>query len=489
MKKLIILFSLILTLFTSCSNDLLVETPQTFISSGSFYKTEADFDAALTGIYSDVRTSDGRSVGVADERSLRDLFSENSDVPESSESTLDIWKNNPTSNMWDLRYGWEIPYSIINNSNLILQGLETAEIPQSAKNEIEGEAKCLRAFAYFQLVQLFGDIPLRIKPAVTLSETSLPKSSQEDVYNLIISDLSFAESNLPILASDEGRVYKLVATALLAKVYLVTAGFPLEITANYGLAKTKAMEVIAAKPPLITDYAQVFHNSHYTSESIWEALVSPPNIGNNLHSLTAPTGNSTAILLPTDAFINSFPNGDRRKEWGIKDGYTNALGHQIVNRTYYNKFINEQFFEDELSPSTATNSLDYTMPIIRTAEMYLIAAEAENEMNGPSTVAYDYINAIRQRARIDKNDPTHVPDLSGLSKDEFRTAVLNERKWELFIEGQAWFDLKRTQTFNLVQQARGSELTVPIGAYNNTWLISDFEILNNDIEQNPAYGN
>lgn len=195
------------------------------------------------------------------------------------------------------------------------------------------------------------------------------------------------------------------------------------------------------------------------------------------------------MLLPTNDFINSFPNGDRRKEWGIKDGYTNALGHQIVNRTYYNKFINEQFFEDELSPSTAANSLDYTMPIIRTAEMYLIAAEAENEMSGPTAVAYDYINAIRQRARIDKNDPTHVPDLSGLSKDEFRAAVLNERKWELFIEGQAWFDLKRTQTFNLVQLARGSELAVPIGTYNNTWLISDFEILNNNIEQNPTYGN
>lgn len=482
MKKLIILFSLVLTLFTSCSDDLLVETPQTFISSGAFYKTEADFNAALVGIYSDVRS-------IAAERSLRDLFSENSDLPESAESTLGIWKNNPTSNMWDMRYGWGIPYSIINNSNLILRGLETAEIPQSAKNEIEGEAKCLRAYAYFQLVQFFGDIPLRISPAVTLSETSLPKSSQEEVYNLIISDLSFAESNLPALASVEGRVYKLVATALLAKVYLVTAGFPLEINANYGLAKTKAMEVIAAKPLQITDYAQVFHNNKYTSESIWEAFVSPPSIGNNLHTLTAPTGNSTAMLLPTNDFINSFPNGDRRKEWGIKDGYTNALGNQIVKRTYYNKFINEQFFEAELSPSTAAISLDYTMPIIRTAEMYLIAAEAENEMSGPTAVAYDYINAIRQRARIDKNDRTHVPNLSGLSKDVFRTAVLNERKWELFIEGQAWFDLKRTQTFNLVQLARGSQMAVPIGTYNNTWLISDFEILNNNIEQNPTYGN
>lgn len=480
MKNSIILFSLLLTLSTSCSTDLLEESPQTFISSGEFYKTEADFNAALTGIYSDIRS-------VAGERDLRDVFSENSDTPESAEDVGDIWKNNPSADMWSIRNGWRIPYSIVNNSNLILEELATAEIPESAKNKIEGEAKFLRAFAYFQLVQLFGDVPLRIETARSLSQTTLPKSSQEDVYNLIISDLSFAESNLPNVASDEGRVYKLVATALLAKVYLTTAGFPLNITANYGLAKTKALVVIAEKPLQITDYSLVFHNSNYTSESIWEVLVSPPNIGNSLHSMTAPTGNTTAKLLPTDDFINSFPNGDRRKEWGIKDGYTNELGNIIVSRTYYNKFINEQFFEDELTPSTANNSLNYTIPILRTAEMYLIAAEAENEINGP-TGAYGYINEIRERARIDKNNLTHVPDLSGLSKEEFRTAVLNERKWELFIEGNAWFDLKRTQTFNLVQSARGSKLVVPIGIYNNTWLISDYEISNNDIDQNPSYG-
>jgi hypothetical protein len=118
--------------------------------------------------------------------------------------------------------------------------------------------------------------------------------------------------------------------------------------------------------------------------------------------------------------------------------------------------------------------------------MYLIAAEAENEINGPAN-AYQYINKIRQRARIDKNDPSQVPDLKNLSTEDFRKAVLNERKWELHLEGSAWFDLKRTQTYSLVQAARGSSLSVPIGTYNNTWLIPDFEISNNNIEQNPSY--
>ena len=118
--------------------------------------------------------------------------------------------------------------------------------------------------------------------------------------------------------------------------------------------------------------------------------------------------------------------------------------------------------------------------------MYLIAAEAENEINGPAN-AYQYINKIRWRARINKADPTHVPDLAGLSKDQFRDAVLMERKWELHIEGSTWYDLKRTGTLSRIQTVRPTTLVNPIGAYNNTWYIPDIEIQNNNIPQNPSY--
>ena len=175
-----------------------------------------------------------------------------------------------------------------------------------------------------------------------------------------------------------------------------------------------------------------------------------------------------------------------RKEWGIRPNYVNAKGQVCIERTYYNKFINEEYLEQQM-PASNTLILTYQTQFLRLAEMYLIVAEAENEVNGPTDVAYQYINKIRERARVDANDATNVPDLQGLSKEEFREAVYLERKHELFEEGLAWFDLKRTQTFNKVQEARGEQLNVPIGAYNNTWLIPDFEILNNDIPQNPDY--
>jgi hypothetical protein len=481
MKNTILIFSLIALFITSGCEDLLVEEPKTFISSANFYKSEGDFEAALMGLYVNVRT-------ISTEKNLREVFADYNDRPESAEQTGDLWKNNPSSNFWPIRDGWGLPYAIINNTNMILDALNNIELPPATESRIEAEAKCLRAFSYFALVQLYGDIPLRKIPVRSLDETQMPKSPQSEVYDLIISDLTFAETNLPDNATDQGRVYKLVAKALLAKVYLTSAGFPLIKTGNFALAKTKALEVInSGKFELLDDYSKVFHNNVYTKESIWEALFSPPNVGNSSHSICAPTGNTTAILLPTSAFINSFPSGDNRKEWGIKNNYINAKGKTIVNRTYFNKFINEQFFEAELSPATANTTLGYTSPLIRLAEMYLIAAEAENEVNGPAN-AYQYINRIRQRARIDKNDLTHVPDLKNLSKEDFRKAVISERKWELHLEGSAWFDLKRTQTFSLVQTARGSSLSVPIGTYNNTWLIPDFEISNNSIEQNPSYG-
>ncbi|HZL09534.1 MAG TPA: RagB/SusD family nutrient uptake outer membrane protein [Prolixibacteraceae bacterium] len=484
MRKLYLCFStLTLISFTGCK-DLLVENPKTFISSTNFYKTAGDFDAALQGIYVNLRNI----VGTKEGKDVSEIFADYSDRPESAEQTGDFWKNNPSSNFWSIRYAWQYPYEIVNNANLILDALTSVNLTADVKSKIEAEAKLLRAYAYFNLVQYFGDIPLRITPCRSLAETQTPKSPQADVYALILSDLTFAEANLPESGSVVGRVNKYVAKALLARVYLTTAGFPTNNKANYALAKAKALEVInSPKYALKTDYADVFHQTTYTTESIWEALFSPPTIGNYLVTITAPTGNNTATLMPTADFINSFPVGDRRKELGIKDGYTNAKGNLWVKRTYYNKFVNPQFFEDELSPNVSGSSCGYTSPIIRLAEMYLIAAEAENEANGPAN-AYQYINIIRNRARINKADPTNVPDLADLSKEQFGAAVRMERKWELHLEGSAWFDMKRTQTFNKVQEARGASLVVPIGSYNNTWLIPDFEISNNNIDQNPSYG-
>ena len=354
----------------------------------------------------------------------------------------------------------------------------------ATKNALTAEARFLRGYAYYILVQFFGDIPLRKVPVENFSDVQLPRSSQTDVYNFILEDLIYAETNLPDVAQQQGRVYKLVATAMLARVYLTSAGNPLNITTNYALARDKALAVInSGKFILKDDYATVFHNTAYTTESIWERLFYPSTGGNGLQVSTSTATGYLPTLVPAIWFINSFSTGDQRKVWGIQQSYVDPTGKILA--TFFLKYVDTTFINTQVLPSGA-GLLNYSIPIIRLAEMYLIAAECENEINGPAN-AYQFINKIRWRARVDKSAPTNVPDLAGLTKTTFRDAVLMERKCELHLDGQTWFDLKRTNNIGRIQTLRGTDLLHPIGAYNQTWYIPDVEVQNNNIPQNTSY--
>lgn len=469
------LFLIVLVSSTASCSNWLEEEPPTFISPSSFYQTVEDFDGALKGLYpQDIHLK------------LSEVFADYNDRPEPYEQVIEIWANNPGYGFYSIRDAWSGPYSTIKNANMILQQIQNTKFAEDVKNRIIAEAKCMRAWSYFYLVQFFGDVPLRLDVVTNQSEIAIPRTSEKEVYNLIFEDLLFAEKHMPA-SSVMGRVNKQVVKAIMARVYLTSAGFPMYIKENYTKAKEKALEVINSNEyQLMPTYDKVFKTEQYTAETIWARLYQDSKSHSDMHFHTAPIGSQCALCLPTQAFIDSFDKGDMRREWGIRPNYVNAKGQVCIERTYYNKFINEEYLEQQM-PASNTLILTYQTQFLRLAEMYLIVAEAENEVNGPTDVAYQYINKIRERARVDANDATNVPDLQGLSKDEFREAVYLERKHELFEEGLAWFDLKRTQTFNKVQEARGEQLNVPIGAYNNTWLIPDFEILNNDIPQNPDY--
>lgn len=476
MKALIknILLAIPVFLSTSCS-DWLEEDPKTFISPSSFYKTVEDFDGALKGLYPQGQNLD-----------LTEVFADYNDKPESAEQVGDIWANNPGYGFYAFRGAWTNAYGTIKNANMVLEAIADKDFSADTKNRIIGEAKCLRAWAYFTLVQLYGDVPLRNKVVTSDADIAIDRTPQTDIYTFIFDDILDAEQKLPEEAQDMGRVNKLVVKALMARIYLTSAGFPMNMKGNYAKAKEKAVEVInSGTYALMPSFDKVFKTEHYTAETIWAQLFAEPTSLSGMHTSSAPIGSQTALYLPTDAFIAGFDKGDMRKEWGIRSEYVNAKGKKVIARSYYNKYINEEYLEQEL-PASNTSILTWQTQLIRLAEMYLIAAEAENEINGPAN-AYQYINTIRKRARVDQNDPTNVADLSRLSQEQFRQAVLLERQHELYEEGFAWYDMKRTQTFDKVQKARGDRMNVPIGAYNNTWLIPDTEILNNNIPQNPDY--
>jgi hypothetical protein len=473
------LFCSLLPLFQACTDDL-QESPKTFISPENFFSNPDSYESAVKGIYSSVAGYySGNSM------MMREMFSDINGTPSASfEQALPAYRNGSEPFFYNTRGEWANSYTLIKNANFIIAELPKGTLSDASKAALTAEARFLRAYAYFQLVQFYGDIPLRTAPIENYSNVQAPRHTQEEIYKLIFDDLLYAETNLPETAPQQGRVYKSVATAMLARVYLTSAGNPMKRTENYANAKLKALAVInSGKFSLVEDYAKVFQNTKYTSESIWEKLFVAGMGGNGLHGISSTAVGYVPILLPATWFTASFPVGDQRRIWGIQDNYKDPSG--TVLSPFFQKFVNNTYTQTAASPSVS-GLLDYTIPILRLAEMYLIVAEAENEVAGPEN-AYQYINTIRKRARVDKANASQVPDLKGLSKDQFRNAVLMERKWELYMEGNSWFDLKRTNTFNRIQELRGADLLHPIGTYNQTWYIPDVEITNNNIPQNPSY--
>lgn len=459
---------------------VLEQRPKTFVSPNVFYTSYASYDLTVQGIYRTIPSTLSSNSWLVRE-SFSDIIGPVSGLYEQG---LPTYQNNHQPFFYNVRDLWSTHYAIIKDANFILKEIEESEILSAdEKDRLAAEARFLRGYAYFQLVQLFGDVPLRTTPLESFEDVQIARSSQSDVYDLILEDLVFAETHLVENAPAVGRVYKLVATALLSKVYLTMAGYPMNQTQHYTDARDKALEVInSGKFHLQDSYDEVFHNTTYTSESIWEQTYQPGVGGNPRMQNSATAPGYVYILTPAPWFINSFAPGDQRKAWGIQENYVAPSG---TLDPFFTKFVNLDWLDEEVITSAA-GRLEYTMPILRLGEMYLIAAEAENEINGPAN-AYQYINEIRERARVNQADPSHVPDLAGLTQSEFREAVLMERKWELHLEGSTWYDLKRTHTLDRIQTIRGNELVRPIGEYNYTWYIPDNEITNNNIPQNPAY--
>lgn len=476
MKQYIVIgFMLPMMLFTSCDTSL-EEVPHTFVSEDAFFTSEESFDLVIISLYSHF----GGWAGFYGTHGfeLRECFSEYMGTPLDGE-VIQISNNVPSETLWGVRMNWANSYEMISNANLILSKIPEVELSNEAATRIEAETKMLRAFAYFQLVRFFGDVPLKTTTVSSIDETLSDRASQSEVYELIVSDLLFAEANLPSVYPEEGRAYSWAASALLARVYLTMAGNPLNLTENFAKARDKALEVINNGPfELMVDYAEAFHNHTYTKESIWSVTQLPTGEASNYlmwWSVGNP-GNEYGPINPN--FIASFTPGDRRREWGVKDEIVNSqTGEVYLNFPHFNKFVDQEIVDQGIT-GQGTRVSGFQVPIVRLAEMYLVAAEAENEISGPAN-ALQHINVIRNRAGI--------PDLdSSISQNDFRYAVFQERRWELHFEGQGWFDLKRTNNFHLVDDAR--TLTIPTGTWNNTFPLPDWETISNNIPQNPPYG-
>jgi len=339
---------------------------------------------------------------------------------------------------------WTTYYRGIANANLAIAKIPEIEMDQTVKNRLLGEARFLRAYYYYHLIRIFGQIPLITSIIDLTSPEMYPEpASVEAVYNQIVEDLKNAETmGLPI-REVTGRVSMGAVKSMLASVYLTMAGHPLQKGTEYHqLAANKANEVIqSGQFSLFSSYNDLnrvglknlgenifmIQYAAFIMPNTVQVAILPYNRGISAYN------DETGGIFANSDFISTFDEGDKR----IKEKqffFTKYTLRSDRNQTReLGDYYIWKFFDEEAQLRTTSSGMNW--PVYRYAEVLLTYAEAINEATGPSPEAYQAVNLIRRRAEL--------PDLSGLSKDEFRDAVLIERWHELCYENKTWFDMVR----------------------------------------------
>ena len=314
-----------------------------------------------------------------------------------------------------------------------------------------GEARFFRAWGYFYAVRLWGDVPLITLPQSATSEDFNPtRSPQKAVYDQIVADLLAAEGAGLSWTDESGRVSQSAVKSLLAKVYLTMAGHPLNETARYADAASKAKEVIDNAGPLdlFDTYGEVHDETlgnmveHVFSLQYNDEVAGNPmgNMFPNFQPVTYRGPSGTGSTVPEIEFYNSYEAGDLRavdrEGWFYSSYYTNGSGELFdLGAPYIFKHFNVIANGTFGVPGTAKDNLN--MPIIRFAEVLLIYAEASNEAAGPNQDAVDALTRIRDRAELT------TPLLGAFTQASLREAVWKERWHELCYEQITWFDMVR----------------------------------------------
>jgi len=425
----------------SCGNSFLDKNDPTRLNSGSFYQTETHFLQAMSGVYSQLQdyTSNAWQYCefISDNTTLHFNTGDRGQAP--GLEALEYWQINTTTleqigpyNIYAGIFGY------LANINIILSKLPAADLSESFKNNVEAQMKFMRAYYYFQLVQLFGDVIIVTEQITNPDDAwDYSRSPAAEVYQLIDSDIKFAVDMLPATVSNTniGRPTKGAALALQGRIFLVRK--------QYSDAVNAFRQVTQLGYSILPDYAQVFDP---TNKNHKESVMEVQFQGNNdlgeysgfiyrfypreSYGAVIPfTGRSgEGWNIPTLDIIGDYEDGDLRKDVSLKEGYTNN-SDVWVPVPFINKYNHPHSIEGRPNDN---------WPLIRYAEVLLSLAEAINEVEGPTGETFDLLNQIRTRAGLQP--------VSGLSKDDFRKKVLHERRIELAFENHRWFDLKRTMS-------------------------------------------
>lgn len=464
-----------LMLSASCEDNL-KEKPLSFLEESNSFKSPADATSAVNAVYD--RLKDVYGMTMID---LADLNSDECEVREDNGGGNEIHKNlyNSGTRLFDTFY--TNSYTLIDRANRVITNVPGIAMDTKLRDQIVGEAKFLRALAYFNLVRAFGDVPLVTAISNDVVNVEVPRDPADKVYGQIIADLTEAEKVLPVkytAATETGRATVGAAKSILAKVYLTRK--------DWVNAAAKAGEVISsASYSLVPDYRDVFvPEKENGPEHIFSVQFSCvlPQYGSAMAENFAIyfsypinlTGGSYQVV---PAHASSYSTGDYRKTVTVIEEKAIANGTVVKSRT--GPHVDKYWDPLACGASRARNNFI----VMRYADVLLMYAEALNEVNGPTTEAYAAINRVRARARSSAQ-PDALPDLKNLTQAQFRASVYQERSWELCFEGHRRWDLLRTgryidQMKKIGIAAEQRHLLYPIP-------VQEIDV-NPALEQNPGY--
>lgn len=461
--EIILLFACIS--LTSCEDFLEIETPHNKIVSETVFKNDETAISTVTGIYNELFNADFSSGYISSVTVLAGMSSDVFQMRSETDNRYGPFNQNQISPNGSpdatANYNlWSSAYNIIYMANSVLEGLEkSTSISQNVRTMLTGQALFIRAFSYFYLTNLYGDVPLVL--STDYGENSIiERRAHLEVLKQVESDLELSRNLLKgaedYANSERTHVNYFVVLAFSARTNLYLQ--------NWEKAEEYSNEVIdqASQYEILENLNEVFLAN--SREAIWQ--LSPIGRGNILTYTWEGyvfRGNNASTFQLSDDFVESHEPNDQR------------LSHWIA----YNS-IGNFYYPNKYKDRTSINNISEYSMVLRLSEQYLIRAEARTMLENLPDAITD-VNAIRIRAGIEPIDNNH----SEITKEELLKLILNERKNELFSEwGHRWFDLKRTKKVNEVLQPikpfwQETDIWFPIPGEERT--------KNSNLSQNEGY--
>ncbi|GGH21296.1 RagB/SusD family nutrient uptake outer membrane protein [Mucilaginibacter phyllosphaerae] len=468
MKKIFFTLSISSILLLSCTKEFINLTPQSQVTDASFFKTSQDVTNAVTSCYATLQSSNmyqDRFITMMETRG-DNVEDQNPGGNVGREFNIDrfLAKADNTA----INDAYLALYNAVARCNNVLEhtGLVT---DAGLKNQYEGEVRFLRALHYFNIVRLWGAAPLVLKTITADEAKKLSRTPVQEIYTAIEADLNQAIAQLPAgytAKTDIGRATAGAAKALLGKVYLTEKKYPQVVST---LASLVPPATNIYKYSLLPNVADVFSVTNKMNAEIIFAVRYDKTLVGQGHAL-AGYFNQPAI---DPLLLGAYGSTDARRD--LLNTVTLNANSKPVKKYY-----------DTFDPSNNTLGNDYI--ILRYADVLLMYAEALNEVAYSSDITKDafiYLNAVRLRAGAIPYTAVSLPD-----QVSFRTAVLQERRLEMPLELQRWFDLVRTNTAIAALQNSGlTKLTIQPYQYLYPIPQPELNTMNNPatFPQNPGY--